>query len=201
MENKIKIDVKTESDVATVKFYDADIEIKRTLSFTEMLLMIHEIVEGSFDSEGTYQPELTDFYYKKELIDSYTNIEIPSNPTDIYALIYNTDIYDIILEEINLYQLEEIKKSFERKIVHQVRSMEREHIATIEKFSNTLSSINGGIESLFANLENADVGDYIKEAVSSSSNGIEAKPIQDDDATNNAQTEANENIKDEEITG
>ena len=161
--------------------------------------MIHEIVEGSFDSEGTYQPELTDFYYKKELIDSYTNIEIPSNPTDIYALIYNTDIYDIILEEINLYQLEEIKKSFERKIVHQVRSMEREHIATIEKFSNTLSSINGGIESLFTNLENAEVGDYIKEAVDSGISDIDTKA----DLDNNADQpkEENDNIKDEEITG
>ena len=201
MENKIKIEVSAKPDTTTVKFNDIDIDVKRGLSFTEMLLMIHEVVEGSFDSEGAYQPELTDFYYKKELIDSYTNIDIPNNPTDIYALIYNTDIYDIILGEINLYQLEEIKKAFERKIAHLVRSMEREHIATIERFSNTLSNINGGIENLFANLENADVSDYIKEAISSGSSEIDDKSTQNGDKINYDQSGANENVKDEETIG
>lgn len=153
MEKKIKLHVPETISTNIVRYQGEDIEIKEFVTFEEMLEIVNNCVEGSFDIDGDYIPELTDFYVKKEIVDIYTNIDLGINPIDIYALLYQTDIFNVVLSGIDRSQFEEIKRSIDRKIVHMLRTNEKAHNKEFEditllfesigkRFENTLNKVD-----------------------------------------------------------
>ena len=156
-ENKISLVAPTGTDIYKIRFQGEDVEIKYSLSFEEMLGMVHEVVNGSFDDDGNYQPELTDFYFKKEIIEDYTNIILPINPIEIYSLVYNTTLCDDIIRNVNQEQITEIKRAFERKIGSQVRTNERNYTRTIETLTETFENIGKKFENMFSKTNPNDV--------------------------------------------
>lgn len=162
MENKIKLNAPKEADVSVIRFQGEDIKVKHSLLFEEMLGMIHEIVEGSFDDDGNYQPELTDFYFKKEIIEDYTNIKLPINPVEIYSIIYNTSLCEDIIKNVNQEQFVEIKRSFERKIGYLLRTNERNYTKTMKKITETFEGLGQKFENMFSNTDPSDVAKMFK---------------------------------------
>ena len=152
MDKTIKLNAPGTISTNTIRHHGEDIKIKEFLTFEEMLSMVNNCVEGSFDIDGEYFPELTDFYIKKETIDIYTNVDLGVDPIETYALIYQTDIFEVVVNEINRVQFEEIKRAIDRKIVHLLRTNEKAHNKEFEDMTTLFQTVGKRFESTFKDL-------------------------------------------------
>ena len=156
MENKIKFETPVDVESTTIRYNGEDIVIKSTIDFGNMLRIVSEVFDGSFDENGIYSPELTDFYIRKEIIESYSNVELSSNPIDAYNIIYNTELYNLVLVHINQDQIADIFKSIDRRIGYSLKIDEKaknkkidEIISSFESLGNKFDEILGGTSADF----------------------------------------------------
>ena len=174
MENKVRLVAPVDVESTTIKFNGEDIIIKSTIDFGNMLRVVSEVFDGSFDEDGVYSPELTDFYIRKEIIESYSNVELPINPVDTYNIVYNTELYRSMLGYINQDQIADIFKSIDRRIGYSIKIDEKaknkkidEIISSFEALGSKFHEILGG-----ANL------DLLSTAISSiKENGVNEEAI------------------------
>lgn len=104
------------ANITSEQWYDVEVKIKRSLSFTEMLAFVNDAVQSCFQKNGAYVPEVLDFAVKSNLISKYTNISMPDNLEHRYAILYNTDLADFVCKHINMQQFHEIVGSINRKL-------------------------------------------------------------------------------------
>lgn len=157
MEKNISFNAPKEIEINTIRWQGEDIQIKEFISFGEMLSLVNRCVEGSFGVDGEYLPELTDFYLKKETVDIYTNIALGEDPYEVYSLLYNTDIFDKVIENINLYQYEEIRRSIDRKIGHTLRSNAKEYNTKFDNIISALDQLSGNFMNIFSDTPTEDI--------------------------------------------
>lgn len=103
-------------NVSTEQWHDTEVKIKRSISFTEMMEFVNDVVMSCFQDEGGFVPEVLDFAIKSNILTRYANFSVPDNLEHRYEIIYQTDAVDFVCRNINMGQLNEIVASINRKI-------------------------------------------------------------------------------------
>lgn len=123
-------------DIATEQWFGNEVKIKHTLSFSEALAFVDDVVSSCFHTTGGYMPELQEFVVKSNILTRYANFNLPDNLEHRYSLLYNTDAVDVVIRHINQKQLDDILESISEKISYLCES----NIAAIERQMNEVVS-------------------------------------------------------------
>lgn len=99
-----------------IQWHEAEVRVKRTLSLTEMLSFVNDVVESCFHDKMGYMPEVKDFAIKSNILIRYANFSMPDNLEHRYQMIYGTDAVDAVCAAIDTTQLQEIVNSINSKI-------------------------------------------------------------------------------------
>lgn len=94
-------------DIATEQWFGNEVKIKHTLSFSEALAFVDDVVSSCFHTTGGYMPELQEFVVKSNILTRYANFNLPDNLEHRYSLLYNTDAVDVVIRHINQKQLDD----------------------------------------------------------------------------------------------
>ena len=139
-------------DIATEQWFGNEVKIKHTLSFSEALAFVDDVVSSCFHTTGGYMPELQEFVVKSNILTRYANFNLPDNLEHRYSLLYNTDAVDVVIRHINQKQLDDILESISEKISYLCES----NIAAIERQMNEVVSafteLQKKTEAMFANI-------------------------------------------------
>ena len=100
----------------TEQWCDIDVRIKKTLSFTEMMEFVNDVVLSCFQEDGGFVPEVMDFAIKSNILSKYANFSLPDNLEHRYEIIYKTDAVEMVCGKINNTQLNEIVSSIKNKV-------------------------------------------------------------------------------------
>lgn len=150
----------------TEKWYDAEVEIKYSISFAEMLTFVNDVVSSCFQQDGGFMPEVLDFIIKSNILTKYANFSMPNNLKHRYEIIYSTDIVDFVYRHINPAQIKEIMTSINRKIDYMCNS----HILAVQrqlnKVADSLENMQQQTAELFNSVSAEDIA-KITEAISS----------------------------------
>ena len=103
-------------DIATEQWFGNEVKIKHTLSFSEALAFVDDVVSSCFHTTGGYMPELQEFVVKSNILTRYANFNLPDNLEHRYSLLYNTDAVDVVIRHINQKQLDDILESISETI-------------------------------------------------------------------------------------
>lgn len=144
-------------DIATEQWFGNEVKIKHTLSFSEALAFVDDVVSSCFHTTGGYMPELQEFVVKSNILTRYANFNLPDNLEHRYSLLYNTDAVDVVIRHINQKQLDDILESISEKISYLCES----NIAAIERQMNEVVSafteLQKKTEAMFANITPDDM--------------------------------------------
>ena len=100
----------------TEQWCDIDVRIKKTLSFTEMMEFVNDVVLSCFQEDCGFVPEVMDFAIKSNILSKYANFSLPDNLEHRYEIIYKTDAVEMVCGKINNTQLNEIVSSIKNKV-------------------------------------------------------------------------------------
>ena len=103
-------------NTTTEQWYGIEVQIKKTLSFTEMMEFVNDVVLSCFQEDGGFVPEVMDFAIRSNILSKYANFSLPDKLEHRYEIIYKTDIIDLVCSRINGAQLNEIVASINRKV-------------------------------------------------------------------------------------
>ena len=81
--------------VKTVDWCGITIEYKELLNMVEMKAFVDGVVDASFDNDGDYMPEFTDWLIRTNMIQLYTNVRMPQSIEKQYDILYQTDLYQV----------------------------------------------------------------------------------------------------------
>ncbi len=144
-------------DITTEQWFGNEVKIKHTLSFSEALAFVDDVVSSCFHTTGGYMPELQEFVVKSNILTRYANFNLPDNLEHRYSLLYNTDAVDVVIRHINQKQLDDILESISEKISYLCES----NIAAIERQMNEVVSafteLQKKTEAMFANITPDDI--------------------------------------------
>ena len=102
--------------VATDNWNGLELEVRRYISFSEMLEFVEFVTDMCFTSDNTYMPEVRDYAIRVFVISRYTNIELPEDTDKRYELLYGTDIMRAVLQLVDAQQINEIVAAIDTKI-------------------------------------------------------------------------------------
>lgn len=152
----------------TVEWNGLEIEIKRTLSFGEMLAFVDSVTKSCFGGEDeVYQPQMKDFAIRGALVELYTNLTLPSDLNKIYELLYSCDIISVIMPYINKSQFNTIVAAAEDRIAHTVKA----NIASLEKQIDDMYGKLNNMEEQLASIFSGIGADDLKNIIGAISNG------------------------------
>ena len=103
-------------NTTTEQWYGIEVQIKKTLSFTEMMEFVNDVVLSCFQEDGGFVPEVMDFAIRSNILSKYANFSLPDKLEHRYEIIYMTDIIDLVCSRINGAQLNEIVAYINRKV-------------------------------------------------------------------------------------
>ncbi len=162
------------SNVVTADWHDVTLEIKKSLSLTEMLEFVSDVVSSVFQDENGFIPEVADFAIKSNIVLKYTNVSLPDNIEHRYEILYNTDLIEFIRGFINAEQLHEIVTSIGKKISHKcniaadnLQKQLTSLVSTLEKMQDTTTEIFEKItpEDLAKVMSAFENGDFSEEKI------------------------------------
>lgn len=178
-------------NVSVSQWYDTEVKIKKSISFTEMMEFVNDVVMSCFQDDGGFVPEVLDFAIKSNILTRYANFSMPDNLEHRYEILYKTDAVDFVCRNINMGQLNEIVASINRKIDYlcnsNVASINRkvtEMVGAIENLQTQTMEVFGGISADdISKIANAVAsgelsGDKIVEAYLSQTKPVE--PVEED---------------------
>lgn len=139
-------------DIATEQWFGNEVKIKHTLSFSEALAFVDDVVSSCFHTTGGYMPELQEFVVKSNILTRYANFNLPDNLEHRYSLLYNTDAVDVVIRHINQKQLDDILESISEKISYLCES----NIAATEVVR---------LDDVSVNLDNYSTTEQMNEAI------------------------------------
>lgn len=100
-----------------------NIAIKRFLSLGDVMEFVRGVADGCFaQSDGSYMPEVKDFFLRYSLVGFYTNIILPEDVEEQNRILYGTDIIDVILQHIDGGQFRAIMDGIEKKVSYLVNT-------------------------------------------------------------------------------
>ncbi len=134
-----------------------ELTLKHSLSFTEMLEFVNNVVMSCFQDNGGFMPEVMDFAIKNNILSKYANFSLPDKLDHRYEIIYNSDAVDFVCQNINMQQLHEITKSIDRKISYlcdtNVINIQKQMMELVSAFEN----VQRKTSDMFANFTPEDL--------------------------------------------
>lgn len=159
--DKIVKDTYTPTEV--VEWNGTEVIIKRSLSFTEMITFVNNVVKTCFSSEnGEYIPEVKDFIIKTCILDMYANFSLPDNIEHKYNLIYNSNAVQVVLNYINRQQFEEILQSIDDKIDHIAQANIEATTKQMNELYSSLNNLQSQFSEIFAGIKSEDMSGLLK---------------------------------------
>lgn len=110
------------NDVKKVEWCGVEIEYKEVLTMVEMKAFVDGVVDASFDNDGDYMPEFTDWLIRTNMIQLYTNVRMPQNIEKQYDILYRTDLYEQIAGLVDQRQYAKIMDAIEQKLEYRRNS-------------------------------------------------------------------------------
>ncbi len=98
------------------EWYGIEVNMRHSITFTEMMEFVDDVVKSCFQRNGVYAPEVMDFAIKSNIISRYTNVSLPDNLEHRYEILYNSDLVDFVCKSINMSQLQEMVTAIKRKL-------------------------------------------------------------------------------------
>lgn len=124
----------------TAEWCGLEVTLKHSLSFTEVLEFVNDVVMSCFHEKSGFMPEVMDFAIKSNILSKYANFSLPDNLEHRYEIIYNSDAVDFVCQNINIQQLREITASIDRKISHlcntNVMNIQKQMMELVSAFEN-----------------------------------------------------------------
>ena len=99
-----------------IKWHEAEVRVKLTLSLSDMLSFVDDVIGSCFHDSMGFMPEVMDFAIKSNILTRYANFSMPDNLEHRYQMIYGTDAVDTVCAAINTEQLQEIVNAINSKI-------------------------------------------------------------------------------------
>ncbi len=148
--------------VVEVEWNGLAIEIKRTLSFAEMMGFISGVVAACYNAEtGIYTPDVKSFAIKLMVLENYANFTMPSDPEKMYELIYCTDALDAVMPHINQAQFRETCDSIDERLDYITSvNIEAANKQITEMFSS-MDGIQEQLSSLLGKVSDEDVKNLV----------------------------------------
>lgn len=144
--------------VVEVEWNGLTIEIKRTLSFAEMMGFISGVVAACYNAEtGVYTPDVKSFAIKVMVLESFANFTMPSNPEKMYELIYCTDALDAVMPYINQTQFREICDSIDERLDYVTSANIESANKQISEMFSSMDGIQEQLSSLFGKVSDEDI--------------------------------------------
>lgn len=102
---------------ATFEWNGATVEVKRTLSFTDLLKLVQVICASCFTNDtGEYLPEARELATRAGVMDAYTNVRLPDNIDHKYEILFGTDIYEKVVQYIDRMQFGTLLNCIDEKL-------------------------------------------------------------------------------------
>lgn len=137
-----------------IQWHEAEVRVKRTLSLTEALGFVDNVVGSCFHDKLGYMPEVKDFAIKSNILTRYANFSLPDDLEHRYQMIYGTDAVDAVCAAIDTTQLQEIVSSINNKIrflcdskANLIQERLNSVLDTMKKMSDTTKDIFDGLTS------------------------------------------------------
>lgn len=137
---------------SVIQWHEAEVRVKRTLSLTEMLAFVDDVIGSCFHDELGFMPEVKDFAIKSNILTRYANFSVPDNLEHRYQMVYGTDAVDAVCAVIDTTQLQEIVNSINSKIrflcdskANLIQERINAVLETMEEMSNSTKDIFGGL--------------------------------------------------------
>lgn len=148
--------------VVEVEWNGLTIEIKRTLSFAEMMGLISSVVAACYNAEtGIYTPDVKSFAIKLMVLENYANFTMPSNPEKMYELIYCTGALDVVMPHINQAQFREICDSIDERLDYITSANIEAANKQITEMFSSMDGIQEQLSSLFGKVSDEDVKNLV----------------------------------------
>lgn len=135
-----------------IQWHEAEVRVKRTLSLTEMLSFVDDVVGSCFHDQVGYMPEVKDFVIKSNILTRYANFSMPDNLEHRYQMVYGTDAVDAVCSAIDTVQLQEIVNSINSKIrflcdskANLIQERINSVLETMEEMRDNTKDIFGGL--------------------------------------------------------
>lgn len=145
----------------TIQWHEAEVRVKRTLSLTEMLSFVDEVVESCFHDKLGYMPEVKDFAIKSNILTRYANFSVPDNLEHRYQMVYGTDAVDAVCVAIDTTQLQEIVNSINSKIRFLCDSKATLVQERINSVLETMEEMSNNTKDIFSGLSQEDLNNLI----------------------------------------
>lgn len=141
----------------TIQWHEAEVRVKRTLSLTEMLSFVDDVVGSCFHDKLGYMPEVKDFAIKSNILTRYANFSMPDNLEHRYQMVYGTDAVDAVCEAIDTTQLQEIVNSINSKIHFLCDSKANLIQERINSVLETMEEMRDNTKDIFSGLSQDDL--------------------------------------------
>lgn len=106
-----------EATSTTITWNGLDIEVKKTISLTEAVILVDNVVSASYSSTtGEYRPDFQHFTFEAAIITFFTNIELSNDSNAIYQILYGTSLFDTIRQSISQKQLSMLHTAVEKRV-------------------------------------------------------------------------------------
>lgn len=138
-------------------WHGLELNIKRSLSLSQMLEFAGNVVDSCFLDEGGFMPEVMDFAIKSNILRKYADFPLPENLEERYEIIYGCDIVEFVCRHIDMQQLNEMTVSIDRKIAHLCNTNAAEVRKRTEEVVAALESVQAQTAELFAGLKPEDL--------------------------------------------
>lgn len=142
---------------------DVIIHIQKTLSLSEMISFVQEVVESCVDMEtGDYVPEAYDFAVRVGVLTHYANFTMPTNMDKKYFLVYNTNAFQQVLEHIDEHQFNDIIRAIDKKIQFMLSVISSTAIGKINEVIAKFGEIAEVGSKAFGEMDTEDIANAIK---------------------------------------
>ena len=153
----------TYTPASTVQWNGLDVQIKRSLTFVEMMEFVDSVVKTCFTTEsGMYIPEARDFAVKSNIVERYTNLSLPNNLDHRYEIIYCTDIIETVLTCINPHQFNEMMAAIDAKITNLAQMNIEQVNKQIADLYTAFENLQKQIEQMFEGVDGEEMAAMMK---------------------------------------
>lgn len=160
--NKLEAAVKDcLGEVRTVDWRGLEIEIRRTIPFSVVMVIVDGVANACFD-DGKFVPERMDYVLRSCIVQFYTNLSMPSNAEKQYAILYSTDLYDVVLQYINPEQYYSIVDAVKNQIDYLRQTNVRDVQNKVQEVMKAMSGLMSAIGEIMSDVTSDDVAKLVE---------------------------------------
>lgn len=138
-------------------WFGVSVTVTPTLSLTDMLEFVNNVVESCFSDDGEYIPEVREFAVRRNTLEKYGNFRMPTDVHKCYDLLYGTDAFEWIKGYINEAQYADIMVAVEDKIQFRLDSMVDSLRVKMEEFLGAMNALQEQTKHVFDGMSDEDM--------------------------------------------